>query len=172
MYSPKKITEVEAYEKMATLCSRSEQCEYDISQKLFRLGFFGVLRDNIIINLKKHRFLDNKRFAENYARSKCRYSSWGPYKVKQGLRLKRISVDEIDEALEKVEREEWEKAAERTAIKKARSLNLIGENYLKERVKLYRFMLSRGFESSMAQDWVKIMIRNAKESSENESIAK
>lgn len=150
----KPISEEEARLKMADLCARSEQCAWDIRQKLYRMGIFSDARDRIISFLEENRFIDEERFARSYSRDKVRFSSWGPFKVRQGLYAKRISSDAIDEGLSAVEDEEWESALGRACGVKSRQLDLIGEDARNNRMKLYRFLLTRGFGSPEVKEAV------------------
>ena len=52
-------------------------------------------------------------------------------------------------------------ALRRTALAKARSLDLFGEDARENRMKLYRHILSRGFEPSLASAMVKTIIKES-----------
>lgn len=138
-------TEEAARLKMADLCARSEQCRYDISQKLYRLGVSPSVRESILDFLTEKKFLDDNRFARSYALDKCRFSCWGPFKIRQGLKLKRVDEDDIEDGIDSVEEKEWEEALEKSWRQKVRQLDLIGVNGKENRIKLVRFLLSRGF---------------------------
>lgn len=164
----KTVTENEARLKMADLCARSEQCEFDINQKLFRLGLYTDQRERIISFLKEERFIDHQRFARSFARDKCRFSAWGPFKIRQGLSLKRIPSSLISEALDEIEEEEWNEALNKAARSKEKGLDLIGERAKENRIKLYKFLLSRGFENDSVKEKVKQMV--IKQKRENEGM--
>lgn len=144
------ITPGAAKIRMADLCARSEQCEYDIRQKLFKMGIQSDNISDIIAYLTQNKFIDNARFARSFARDKCRFSSWGPYKIRLGLASKRISPTDISQGLDALEENDVIEAARRVAKVKSRSLDLHGEEAREERLKLYRYILSRGFDSSLA----------------------
>lgn len=146
----KPVTPEGAKIRMADLCARSEQCEYDISQKLYRMGIFPNASSEIIDYLKENKFVDNARFARSYALDKCRFSAWGPYKIRQGLAAKRVASSDIASAIESLEEEDVMSAARHVAKAKARTLDLYGEDYRNQRLKLYRHILSRGFDSRIA----------------------
>lgn len=148
--------------RMADLCARSEQCEYDIRQKLLKMGIFSDAAAEIIDYLIDNKFIDNSRFARSYARDKCRFSSWGPYKIRLGLAAKRISASDISQGIESLEDSNIADAVRRVAKTKARSLNLHGDDGREERMKLYRHILSRGFDSRLASTAVKEMIAATK----------
>ncbi len=152
------ITPEAARIRMADLCARSEQCEYDIRQKLYKMGLSGDSVSEIINYLIDNKFIDNVRFARSYARDKCRFSSWGPYKIRLGLHVKHLSSNDIAQGLEGLEPEDVKEAARRVARTKVRSLDLHGETGREDRVKLYRHVLSRGFSPDMAKTVTKEII--------------
>lgn len=131
--------------RMAGLCSRSEQCEYDIRQKLYKAGISEDDRDRIIDYLKEHQYIDEYRFAKSYAHDKCHFQAWGPYKIRMMLAAKRIPGAVISEALNSVEQSDWDEALRRATETKAKNLDLTGPNARTERMKLRRFLISRGF---------------------------
>lgn len=161
MKSKKPISAEAARIRMADLCARSEQCEYDIRQKLFKTGLPASAREEIVDYLSANRFIDNYRFARSFARDKCRFSGWGKYKIRTALAAKRLTSDEISEGMAAIEDPDYMDALRRTALAKARSLELFGEDARENRMKLYRHILSRGFEPSLASAVVKTIIKES-----------
>lgn len=149
--------------RMADLCARSEQCEGDIRQKLYRLGLPSSDADRVVRRLIEERFIDNARFARAFARDKCRFSGWGRAKIRMGLLAKRIHSRDIDGALAGIPEEDYLEALHRTATAKARSLKLTGPDSREDRVRLYRHILSRGFESELASRAVRDAIASENE---------
>ncbi len=146
--------------RMADLCARSEQCEADIRQKLYRLGLSSSEVQQIIMQLIDEKFIDNARFARSFARDKCRFSCWGKYKIRLALAAKRLSPGDIQQGLDAIEKADYLDALKRTASAKARTLDLKGENAREERMKLFRHLLSRGFETDLATKAVNYLIQN------------
>lgn len=136
--------------RMADLCARSEQCEADIRQKLYRLGLSSGEVQQIVSQLINEKFIDNARFARSFARDKCRFSCWGRHKIRLALAAKRLSNAEIQQGLDAIENADYVDALKRTAAAKARGLDLKGEEGRENRMKLFRHILSRGFESELA----------------------
>lgn len=164
----KPITTEAACLKMATLCSHSEQCESDIVNKLIKMGLNSAARKEVIEFLKEEKFLDNKRFAGCYARDKARFSAWGPLKIKANLISKRIPSHLISEALASVDEETWHAGLMRNAISKAKSLDLCGPDGREDRIKLYRYLLGKGFPSALSVKGVKLMRQKQTESNHEE----
>lgn len=161
MKSKKPVTVDAARIRMADLCARSEQCEHDIRQKLFKMGLPSSQSNEVISYLTDNRFLDNSRFARSFARDKCRFSGWGKYKIRMALAAKRISSADISEGLDAIETDDYSDALRRTASAKARTLDLFGEDARENRMKLYRHILSRGFEPQLASDMVKTILKES-----------
>lgn len=129
---------------MADLCSRSEQCENDVLQKILKAGIPYPAAKNILDFLISDKFIDNARFARAYARDKVRFSGWGRRKIKMMLAAKRISSEDITEAIEAIDLKEYAEALKRAGVAKARNLNL---NLREDSAKFYRHLIGRGFES-------------------------
>lgn len=146
--------------RMADLCARSEQCEADIRQKLYRLGLSSSEVQQIVTQLIESKFIDNERFARSFARDKCRFSCWGRHKIRLALAAKRLTSHEINQGLEAIEEADYLDALKRTAAAKARSLDLNGPNARDERLKLFRHIISRGFESDLASKAIKAILAN------------
>lgn len=153
----KPVTPEAALNRMAQLCSRSEQCEFEIDKKLFNMGLNPLQRKEIIEYLKANRYIDNARYAKSFANDKVRFSLWGPRKIKAALINHKISASLITEAIEAIKEEDIETALMKSAESKSRNLDLTGENSRDERRKLFNYLITRGFSGSDANRAVKIM---------------
>lgn len=149
----KHISAETALQRLEALCARAEHCQHELSEKLRRWGVSSSDAGKILDSLEKRKFFSDSRFAEAYARDKLLYSEWGRMKIVMGLRAKRVGTDEIDNALEALDPEEYKRVAIRCLRSKARSIK---EGYTYEgRTKLYRAGLQRGFESQLVAEIVK-----------------
>ena len=157
----KPVTPEAARLKMADLCARSEQCEYEIREKLRKQGLPSAETDKIITFLIDNKFIDNERYARSFTNDKVRFASWGRNKIRQALALKRIPSSAIIEALNEIDEKEYLKAIQRAGISKIKSLDI--EDY-DDRLKLYRHLLSRGFESSLISKLIEYLRKRNKDS--------
>ena len=157
----KPITPDAARLKMADLCARSEHCEYEIREKLRKQGLPSAETDKIITFLIYNKFIDNERYARSFTNDKVRFASWGRNKIRQALALKRIPSSAIKEALNEIDEKEYLKAIQRAGISKVKSLDI--EDY-DDRLKLYRHLLSRGFESSLISKLIEYLRKRNKDS--------
>ena len=153
----KPLTVEAAIERMASLCSRSEHCEFEIYNKLIKLGLSSSQRQEVIDYLKENRYLDNARYAKSFANDKAKFTHWGPYKIKAELSLRRIPSALITEALKRIDNEVWETGLMKCAESKARNLDLTGDEASVNCRKLYTYLASRGFATADVSRAVKTM---------------
>lgn len=160
MIKKKTVTPEAARLKMADLCARSEQCEWDIRQKLRKQGLNGGDIEKILDFLTENKFIDDYRFARSFTNDKVRFSAWGRNKIRQALALKRIPRSAITEALREIDEKDYLNALQRAGISKAKNLNL---NDYDDKAKLYRYLISRGFESSLISKFIRFLISRMNE---------
>lgn len=164
---PKKpITKEGAIARLESLCSRSEQCEYDLDRKMINWGLNSTQRKEILVHLKENKYLDNARFSRSYVNDKARFSSWGPYRIRLELIKKRIDKTFIDDALRQVDPAIWKEGLLKCAVSKTKNLDLTGEEGYSECQKLFRYLISRGFPSTASSKAVKMMKKKQEEMEE------
>lgn len=140
----KPITPENALARAADLCSRSEQCRQEISEKLYRWGLGSNDIEKILARLEKERYIDDRRYARAYTADKFRFSGWGKRKIILMLRSKRIDATYIAEAIGRIDPEEYTDTALRLLKSKCRGQ--IPESR-EESARLIRFGMQRGFEA-------------------------
>ena len=106
--------------------------------------------ENIISQLIASNFLNEQRFSLAYATGKFRQNGWGKVKIKQGLKLKRVSEPLIKKALNAIDGDEYLAMLKRIVEKKAALIK--EKDKFKLNYKLHQYALSRGFESDLIRD--------------------
>lgn len=134
--------------KLQDMCARAERSEGELREKMRGWGVNGNDSNEIIASLRRDRYVDDARFASAYARDKMRFSHWGKRKIAQGLAAKRVARDIVADALSQLDDEEYSQALEHVLEAKLKSMPDALSDY-EHRAKLYKFLLSRGFESSL-----------------------
>lgn len=153
----KPFTKEKALDRLTTICSKSEQCEFEINRKLLNWRINLVDRREIIDYLKNNRYLDDERFAKSYAKDKARFSYWGPSKIRGELIKRRINSAIIKVAIENVESSAWKEGLLKCATSKAKNLDLLNVDAWNNRQKLFRYLISRGFPSNVSSKTVDLM---------------
>lgn len=140
------------------MCAKAEHCTYEMEQKLRSWGIATDDAEVIIHSLTRRRFVDDVRYAHAFVRDRYRYGHYGRAKIRMLLQAKRIDAQVIAEALEDIEQTEYESILNRLLAAKAKAVGDL--NVYENRNKLYRYGLSRGFESAMVAGVVKALAAN------------
>jgi regulatory protein len=143
MQSTSSLDRKKALDRAQRLCSRQEKCIADVRQKLYQWGVKVDEMQGIIEMLIKDRFIDEQRFAINFAREKARFNKWGPKKIEMALRAKYILNEDIVDALTEIEDLVSMQTLHDILQKKMKTVKHTNTNDLRN--KLIRFGLSRGF---------------------------
>src|SRR6185295_8111333 len=91
-------------------CKYQERCHMEVRNKLYELGFTTSEVERQLSELIEKGVLNEERFARAYARGKFRMKQWGKEKIKQGLRLRKVSDYCIKKAFTEIDPGEYEKA--------------------------------------------------------------
>ena len=138
----------EALQSLMRLCSRAERSSGDALRLMRRWGVAEADSRKVLAQLQKERFIDDRRFAELYAREKLNLSGWGAYKIEVSLRQKGISQEIIAEVVRPLFGEsDMEGRLTDLLIRKVRTTK--GATPYEIKTKLIRFGLSRGFDMEL-----------------------
>lgn len=135
----------DAYTYAASYCSTAERCRKDLLAKIARFELDEAATERLLERLMREGFLDEARFARAFAHDALRFNKWGRLKIRQGLQLKALPEALISQALEELEDDGYTSVLVSLLQQKRRQLTPLKGRSLKER--LYRFALSRGFET-------------------------
>ncbi len=150
------FTVQEALQKCQHYCSYQERCHSEVRKKLTEMGMIPDAIDHIIVQLIRHDYLNESRFAETFVRGKFRIKKWGRHRLTLELKKKDISKTVIKNALEQINEQDYQNAFDQLAIKRLASLK--EKNKYKKRKKLADYLLYRGWESHLVYDKVKSLI--------------
>lgn len=141
------ISPENALARVAALCSRCEQAEADIRKKLSDWGISRNNADKIIQRLIEEKYLDEERYATAFTRDKFRFDGWGRIKITYNLKMKQISSEYIENALSKIDDDEYLQTLERILRNKLRSVS--DKDDVQKKASLLRFASSRGYEPNL-----------------------
>lgn len=141
--SVKPITAHDALLRLSALCSRGEQCSYDMERKMRQWKLSEEDIAAVLEKLVSSRFVDDRRYAEAYVNDKMRYDRWGPRKIDQMLWSKHISDEIRSDVLSAIDDEEWVGQLEQLLKSRVRSLSSLAPADRNRR--LLRLAMGRGF---------------------------
>jgi regulatory protein len=136
----------QAYRKAADYCVIQDRCISEMQLKFISWGIDRSLTANIISKLIEEGFIDEKRFAINYAGGKFRINGWGRLKIAASLRARNIPASLIQQAISSFQIDEYTSFLSTLLQKKLRQL---GGDTHENRLKAAFFAASRGFEPGL-----------------------
>ncbi len=148
-----KLTPQQALLKLANYCAYQERCHLEVTNKLAEYGVYYEDADQVIAELIIQNYLNEERFAKAFAGGKFRVKKWGRNKIKQELKLKKISEYCIKQGLEEIDNEQYMEVLEKEAVQKYKAIK--DKNFLVKANKTAQYLVSRGFETDLVWDVVK-----------------
>lgn len=148
MEAPKtSLTTNEIINKLEYYCSYQDRCHKEVEQKLRSFTLLPELKEQIIVHLIKHKYIDEERFAKSFTRGKHNYKGWGKNRIVQELKFREISKRNIDLALLELSNEVYLANFHQLAEK---NWNCIKERKgQKKNKKFVDFLLRKGYETSL-----------------------
>lgn len=139
--------------KAESYCAYQERSQQEVRSKLYDWGLWPNEVEEVISELIENNFLNEERFAKAYVSGKFNIKHWGKIKIKQGLKLKKITDKMITAALNTIDYDDYLQTILNTAEKK---LPLINEkDAYKRKYKLTTYLMSKGFESDLILEVLK-----------------
>lgn len=123
---------------------RNRKTTWEIKDLLFKEGIDEDAILAAVDYLQDYGFLNDREYAELYARDKRNLNGYGPDKIRYLLKQKGVDDELIADALEHFTQDDEIELVEKIVHKKY----VRNRNLSKEKTKIIRFLLSRGFEYS------------------------
>ena len=139
----KPLSEEQALNRLAALCSQAEYCQGDMMKKMEQWGLADDACSRIIDYLVDNRYVDDSRYCRCFVEDKIRYNGWGRRKIEQALYLKGVDSNISRRVLDEVEDEAYVAELKKLLATKRRSVK--AENDYELRQKLTKYALGRGF---------------------------
>lgn len=152
------VTVEQAFQKLKHYCGYQERCHSEVKEKLYSLGLWQTQVEELISKLIEENYLNEERFAEQYAGGKFRMKHWGRVKITYELKKKGVSPYNIKKGLKAIDGDQYDEVFAKLASDKLETLNTEKNIFIKKR-KLQDFLLQRGFERDLINDVVRT-IRN------------
>jgi regulatory protein len=144
-----KLTPEQALQKIRHYCAWQERCHAEVKEKLYNYGLRKPEVETIIASLIQDNYLNEERFAVQYAGGKFRMKKWGRNKIKYALQQKQVSDYCIKKALKEIDEDQYEETLRELLKEKYDSLKK--EQYLLRRKKTTDFLIQKGYEHNLVQ---------------------
>lgn len=153
-----RLTPGQAREKVKHYCGYSERCHSEVKEKLYHYGLNTREVDEIIAHLIEEGYLDEERFAVQFAGGHFRLKQWGRVKIIHALRGKGISDYCIKKGLKEIDEDAYAALLEKLARQKWNTTR--GQLPASRWAKTRQFLLQRGFEGNLVVEMLRKMNEN------------
>jgi regulatory protein len=148
-----KLTPAQALEKIKHYCAYQERCHSEVRDKLFDYGLSKNESDEILLYLIENNYLDEQRFAEQFAGGHFRVKKWGKIKIRYALKTKQISEHCIKKAMQVIDEIDYLKTLKQLFDEKSRTLKSEKNQFIRKK-KIRDHLLQKGYESGYIQDLI------------------
>jgi len=134
-----------AFQKIKYYCAYQERSHREVKEKLYSYGLLKKDVEPLLSQLIEENFLNEEKFAQQFAGGKFRMKHWGKIKIRYELQQKQVSEYCIRKALASIDNEEYQKTFEKLASRKLATLKSEKNIFTRKR-KLQDFLLQKGYE--------------------------
>lgn len=149
----KVYTVSQAKDKARNYCAYQERCHQELRDKLYEWELRSGEVEEVITAMIEEGYLNEERFAKQFAGGKFRVKHWGRNKIKAELKARKISDYCIKMGMAEIDEEVYEQVMMKELEKKMKMLS--DRNQLVKNMKVSRYLMARGFEAEMVWEYLR-----------------
>lgn len=151
MSEKKFFTVNEIRDKMAKYCAYQDRCHWEVETKFHEFHLIPEAKDEIIVYLIQHNFLNEERFVKSYVTGKFHQKKWGRIKIRTELKKRKIPAKLIEIGLKEIDEVDYIPTLHYWFERKKSELKSEKNAYIRK-AKIRRFLLQKGFENDLIMD--------------------
>ena len=141
------LTKEQALQKARHYCAYQERAHSEAREKLYSFGLWKNDVEEALSLLIEENYLNEERYAEQFAGGRFRMKHWGRVKIRYELKQKQVGEYCIKKALAAIDEEDYIKTLTRLAADKWEALK--DENAFVRRGKIQEYLLQKGYETGL-----------------------
>ena len=142
------LTKEQALQKARHYCAYQERCHQEVKEKLYSLGLYKKDVELVLSTLIEEDYLNEERFAKQFAGGKFRMKQWGRVKIRHAMKEKQVSEYCIKKGLAEIDDLDYQAEFNKLFQEKWKSLK--GEkNIFTKKRKTLDYLLQKGFERDL-----------------------
>jgi regulatory protein len=147
-------------QKARQYCGYQERCHQEVKEKLYSFGLRKPDVENAIVTLIEENYLNEERFAIQFAGGHFRLKHWGKVKIRYELKQRQVGEYCIKKGLASIGDEDYLKTLQKLAMEKWAALN--GETGFVRRGKLQEYLIRKGYEQDRIQQVIATTIETSR----------
>jgi len=140
----------QALQKAKHYCGYQERSHSEVKEKLYSFGLYKQQVEECLSQLIEENYLNEQRFAEQFAGGKFRMKHWGRVKIKYELQQKQVSDYCIKKGLKQIPETDYLATLKKLAEEKWNSLKGEQNLFIKLR-KTQDYLLQKGYEYELVK---------------------
>jgi len=145
--------------KLERYCVYQDRCHKEIETKLREFVLIEEARNQIILHLLEHNFVNEERFSKSFARGKFNIKKWGKQRIIRELKYRDITAYNIKTALKEIDEEVYLNTVFEITEKRNRLIN--ESNIYKRKKKLSDFLMRKGYEFELIYSTVDEVVKKS-----------
>ena len=146
----------QALQKAKHYCGYQERSHSEVKEKLYSFGLYKQQVEECLSQLIEENYLNEERFAQQFAGGKFRMKQWGRVKIKYELKQKQVSEYCIKKGLKEISEEDYMATLEKLATEKWASVNKETNLFAKLR-KTQDYLLQKGYEHELIKQVLQLV---------------
>jgi len=143
--------------KLERYCVYQDRCHKEIETKLREFVLIEEAKNQIILHLMEHDFVNEERFSKSFARGKFNIKKWGKQRIVRELKLRDVSPYNIKTALKEIDEEVYIDTVFEITEKRNRLLK--ESDIYKRKKKLSDFLMRKGYEFDLIYSTVDEVVK-------------
>ena len=150
---PKKnLSKSQLLVKLASYCAYQERCLFDIYRQLEKYETIPSLREELIDQLIKEKYINELRFAKSVARGKFNFRNWGRNKIRQYLQIRHIDKADIEKALNEIPYSKYLATCQKLVDRKKETLESKNLDLFTRDQKVIASLSQKGYEYEVIKE--------------------
>ena len=137
------LTKEQALQKARQYCAYQERCHKEVKDKLYGFGLYKKEVEEALSQLIEENYLNEERFAIQFAGGRFRIKHWGRVKIKYELKQKQVSDYCIKKALASIDDDDYMQRLQKLYDEKIKALKSEKNIFVKKR-KLQDYLMQKG----------------------------
>ena len=146
----------QALQKAKHYCGYQERSHSEVKDKLYSFGLYKQQVEECLSQLIEENYLNEERFAQQFAGGKFRMKKWGRVKIKYELKQKQVSDYCIKKGLKEISEEDYMATLQKLASEKWASVNKETNLFAKLR-KTQDYLLQKGYEHELIKQVLQLV---------------
>ena len=147
------LTKEQALQKARQYCAYQERCHKEVKDKLYGFGLYKKEVEEALSQLIEENYLNEERFAIQFAGGRFRIKHWGRVKIKYELKQKQVSDYCIKKALASIDDDDYMERLQKLYDEKIKALKSEKNIFVKKR-KLQDYLMQKGYETDLIRETI------------------